>query len=325
MPKPTPWALLPTKVPRTENPELGYFYDNVAKPLISDTVRLMGNGLPIDLQQVQELENTLDVTIARVHEILSNNKIVKDYQKARYDIIIDNYKAERLSKCKSVESFMKPFNHKDMSHRSYFMYFYGQKVSLPKPDEELPMGIPKWAANAIKKIALTKPILKKLLAGDVTEENNDYAKQAVLALAEYKAELQGKKFRHQAETLEDLELPPFNPGSPDQKHDILTGMLGYASNKLTDSYETYERECNKAHRQGYLEPPEPKNRYSWNRENVEILLKFTNNDDEKELFQAFVDYSMGAIIKNNFIQAFYKFTVEGRLHGHYSLLGAKTG
>lgn len=46
--------------------------------------------------------------------------------------------------------------------------------------------------------------------------------------------------------------------------------------------------------------------------------------DLKEVLLALLEYSNSAIIKNNFIKAFYNFTINGKLHGNYNLFGAKT-
>lgn len=321
----TPWSLLPTEEPRAEEPDLGYFYDNVAKHLVKDTVRVMQNGLPIDLERVQELEKTLDSTIEQVHKTLSKNSIITQYMEKRYTQAAEDYRKDRAEKCKSAESYVKPFKHNDMNHRSYFMYLYGQDQGLTQPEELLPTGIPKWPANMVKKLAGSKPILARLLAGEISETTNKYAREAVNLFAQHKADIYNKKFEHQIKTLEGLDVPSFNPGSPDQKHDILTDILGYESEKMTDAYVEYERNCNIAYKRGMPEPEEPKNKFSWNRENVERLAKIAKTDEEKDLLQALVDFSMGSIIKNNFIQSFYKYTVDGRLYGQYKLLGAKSG
>ena len=46
--------------------------------------------------------------------------------------------------------------------------------------------------------------------------------------------------------------------------------------------------------------------------------------DLKETIKGLLMYSDSAIIKNNFINSFYRCSTEGRLKGNYTLFGAKT-
>ena len=320
-----PWQLLPAPEPCTVSPPEGYFYDTVAKHLIKDTVRIMSNGLPIDMQRVQELEATLDVTLAKVATDLAANPIIQSYLKQKHSFLVQDYIEDQQSKVKPIEHFLKPFKHSDMTHRSYFMHVFcqGKSIPLPKADEVYP-GIPKWTARDVKRLTSGNPALALLLAGKLSDTNT-FVVQAMQLLAEHKAEIHNRKYLDNIANLTTIEYPSFNPASPDQKHDVLTDMLGYQSEKLTDAYIKYERALNAHIKYGKPEPIEPKNQYSWDRDNIEALKDLAKSDDELNLFQSLIDYSMGSIIKNNFIQSFYRYTIDGRLHGQYVLLGAKSG
>lgn len=320
---PQPWTLLPAPEPRTVNPPMGYFYDNVARPLIADTVRIMMTGLPIDLNKVQELEATLDVTLSEVTATLEANPIVREYLSYRYSRITEQYIADQTSKMRSPDYYLKPFKYNDTNHRSYFMHYFIIGKPITPPDELLPTGLPKWSAKDVKQHSTAYPILARLLAGTISPDNTFIA-QAMTLLATHKAELYNRTYHDNISTLSSVSYPQFNPASPDQKHELLTDMLGYESDKLTDAYIDYERALNAHLKYGKPEPIPPKNKYSWDRDNIEALLLVARSEDEKQLFQALVDYSMGAIIKNNFIKSFYAYTIDGRLMGTYTLLGAKT-
>lgn len=302
----SPWDQLPVPEPKTVTPDVDYFYQNTAKHLIKDTVRIMNNGLPIDLDRVAELEETLKETLNKVDCTLQNNVHVKKYLEKRNTQKLEAYKDNRRSMLKDITYFIKPFKHSSMEHRSYFMTIYAEQQGLSQPSELLPSGVPKWDAKLVKKFSITRPLLKRLLAGELPP-NHLIVTKAMKQLALDKQKIHNKKFLEQIENPpldalpKEFELVPFNPGSSDQLRGLFS-MLGLKSEATTD-----------------------KGAESWNRKQVERVNKeFKDDPDIVELTQAIIDYSFGSIIATNFVPAFYKYTVNGRLHGTYKLFGAKS-
>ena len=295
----SPHSLLPAPEPSTVNYEPNYFYDNVAKHLVKDAVRIMHNGLPIDLARVEQLEYELDAIIADVHARLAANSHIQAYLQQRHSQLIADYIADRNSHLKPLTDFIKPFKHSDLIHRSYFMHIYGTQQGLSPPTELLPTGIPKYSANLVKKLSSTRPLLQKLLAGTLPPTHT-IATEAMHLLATHKAELYNRKFLDQI-AVPLVDAPAFNPASPIQKAELFA-MLGLESDNVSKDTGAP----------------------SWDRDQVERINKETTDPVIKDLTQAFIDFSFGAIVRNNFIEAFYKYTVDGRLHGQYRLFGAKS-
>lgn len=320
-----PWDLLPAPNPaETSYPE-DFFYNNVARPLVLDTVRVMLNGLPIDLHKVQELESVLDETLSRIHTTLASNPIVQRYLSIKHRALTEEYISLQQSKLKTPSDFLKPFKHSDMTHRSYFMHCFIQGKNITPPDDLLPSGIPKWTAKDVKPFTSRYLVLDQLLKGTIPS-NNTFVIESMLLLATHKCSLYNSTYESNISSLSQLDYPQFNPASSADKHYILVDMLGYESTVYTDAYKDYERALNSYIRYGRgFQPEEPKLKYSWPRNEIKALLSQTSDPDEIELFTALMDFSMSAIIKNNFIKAFYEHTHNGRLYGSYTLLGAKTG
>ena len=295
----SPMDLLPAPEPCTVDPPEDYFYHNVAKHLIRDTVRIMANGLPIDLARVIELESTIDVTLAQVSATLAANPYIQSYLSTRYAAQVAAFVEDRTAMLKPVSHFIKPFKHSDMVHRSYFMHIFCQHQSITPPSELLPTGIPRWEAKVVSKFKETRPLLQKLLKGELPPDHS-MAIAAMQLLAEHKAELHNRKFLDQI-AHPTLECPIFNPSSSTQKSELFAS-LGIESEKFSK------------------DTGEP----SWNRDEIERVNKSSSDQSIVDLTQAFIDHSFGNIIKTNFIPAFYKYTVDGRLHGQYVLFGAKS-
>ncbi len=296
----SPWDLLPAPEPCTVSPPIDEFYQTTVKHLVKDTVRVMSNGVPIDLDRVADLEVELDKILADVNSTLAQNTYIKKYLESRYQSQIAKYVEEQQSKLKQASHFIKPFDYKKQDHRSYFMHIYSQQTSVSQPTELLPTGIPKWPANTIKKLAKANPFLDKFIKGQL-KPSHPIAIQAIELWAQHKADLYNRSYQDKIHT-PTMPYPVFNPASPKQKQELFD-MLGLKSEKTSK------------------DTGQP----SWDRSQVERVHKENQQDQTLvELTQAFIDYSFAAIVRNNFIESFYKYTIDGNLYGQYKLFGAKT-
>lgn len=294
----SPWDQLPQPEPRYTQYYTRHFYENTAKHLIKDTVRIMMNGLGIDLQKVAQLEEVLDNQLNNVEDRLAANKYIKQFLQQEHSKQLSAYIADRKAKLKPSEDFIKPFNPKDMVHRSYFMHIYATQQGISLPTEEVAPGISKWPVKLVQKLATTRPVLRRLLEGKLSD--HPIAKQAIQQIAEYKAELRNKSYYDQIANPQ-LDVPAFSPRSPQQKQRLFE-MLGIPSEDTTD-----------------------KGAPKWDRDQIERVNKETVDPDVQDLTQALIDHSFAAIVRSNFIEAFYNYTTNGRLYGTYRLLGAKSG
>lgn len=316
----SPHSLLPAPEPCTINPPESYFYDNVVKHLVKDTVRITANGLPIDLAKVEDLEAEIDATIADVELKLATNPIMKSYVDSQLSKDLAAYKADQLSKLRQPSYYLVPFDHSKPEHRSYFMHLFATSQSIPLPPATLPTGISKWSARDVQKLSASRPILKRLLAGQLTPAETLPAMQL---RAQHKANIFNKSYIDNAANplanIPATKRKELNIRSPDVKHAIFTGILNHESGKLTEAYEKYERAASR----GKQAHP-PKNKWSWGRKQLELILPTLTDPDEISLFQCFIDFSFGDKIKTSFIPAFYNYTIEGRLYSNLKLLGAKS-
>jgi DNA polymerase-1 len=259
----------------------------------------MNNGLHIDLNRVEDLEKTLDAQLITVTERLAKNPLIAQFQALQHTKLLEAYRESQLEKIKPPEHFLKPFKHKDLVHRSYFMYLYANSQGISQPSEFLPSTtIPKWDARLVKTLSTTRPLLQRLLDGSLT--THPLITEAMLLLATHKATLHNRRYEENLSN-PSCELPPFNPGSPQQKSALFEflGIESEATSKDTGLP-------------------------SWDRDQIERVFHETTNDDVRELCQCFIDHSYAAIVRNNFIAAFYRYTINSRLHGQLKLFGAKS-
>jgi len=295
-----PWELLPAPEPKTVDYPDPYFYHNVAKFLVKDTVKLMSNGLHIDLEKVMELEKTIDDILDTVAANIASNPLVIEFLEHYHKAKVEEYRELKKSKLKTFEHFIKPFKYSNMVDRSYFMHIFATSVGVKEPSETLPTGIPKWPVKTVKKLQGKYPLLKKLVEGALSDSHPIVAK-AAKAIATDKAKMYNEKYLAQIKD-PDVAMPVFNPKSSKD----LQGFFAY-----------YGIESDVISKKTGLP--------SWSREQVIRVNKETSDKDIEHFTQQLIDNSYAAIIKSNFIKAFYRYTVGDRLYGQYKLLGAKSG
>lgn len=323
----SPWDQLPACEPKTCDYPEGYFYHNTAKFLVKDTVRIMMNGLGIDLNKVDSMNQNITSTLDQMRSIINTSPVVSEYLSSKQQTLFNKAKSKKeqqiQNKAKTIDFFIKPFKHKDLVHRSYFMHVFSLRQSIAQPSELLPTGVPKWPANLVKKFSSSHPILRKLLEGTL-KDSNPIVYEAMNLLAQHKLDMYNSKNEYDDS---DLKVPEaeFNPRSSEDKHNLFTGILGLESGVYTEAYEKYLKDYKYYERRGGEPPKEPKNMWSWGRDEIIAVQKaFGEEYQYYNLLQAFVEFSFGDKILTSFVPAFNKYTVNSRLYSNLKLLGAKT-
>lgn len=293
----SPHDLLPAREPQYDATFPIDFYNNVAKHLVRDAVRIMNNGVPIDLERVSQLEATLDEVLLTVRTTLERNPLIIDFMSEIHRQDELKYRNEVTSKLKPDTHFETTFKYSNAVHRSYFMHLYAVEQGIELPSDFVHPEVTKWSANSIKKLSTSRPLLQRFLAGNV--HSHPLISAAVALMAKHKAEVYNKKLLTKLN--EPVPRREFNPASAPQKQ-ALFAFLGIESEAVSKDTGL------------------PK----WDRAQIERVNKEFDDPELQELTQALIDFSFGAIVRNNFINAFYNYTVEGRLYGQYKIFGAKS-
>ncbi len=303
-----PWEVLSlfNIPPRFEDPsdeELGgdplFFYKYIVKPLIPDAIRLMVNGVTINQEKVEDLRTILEDTLKSVRERIDNSKLIAEYQEYMYPIKFKEFSNEIHSKMKTYDKFLKPYKNTNMVHRTKLVNWYLNNIGLDN------LRASKWTVNSIKKLIGTvskaehKNFLQSVVDKTISQES---AREAMIQLAKEKAEIYNRVRLDKIKNVDrDKVLPPFNPGSSTQ----LQRFFEYI--KATPI--SYSKTTGLP---------------SWSRDNI-IAFKLEVPESDKDLhtvLDAIIDYSFSAIVKNNFLSGFAKYTIDGTLHGNLRLLGA---
>lgn len=211
----SPHDLLPIKNPRINEHENDqeYFYRKVIQHLIPDIIRMTNNGIPIDLNKVEELQKITSGVLKTVEDRLANNKLMQEFLSIGNKVLIDK-KVELLhSKKKDYTHFLKECDFKNMTHRSYVVNQY-----LKDTNRFEEFGKDTWAIKELKKLnqVIASKFISDLLEGSI-EADNEIVLKAMKQLAEDKAILYNKNYDNKVEALEDTTLyEAFNCKSPVQ-------------------------------------------------------------------------------------------------------------
>ena len=296
-----PWELLGTlPAPKDYDPsekESLYFYKHFVRPLITDMIKLMHSGLTMDNASILELDKTIVNVLDSVKTLLANNPLMQEFQKLQYKKNYTTLEAKQRSKFRTLDYYLKPYKQGDMTHRTYLVNYLLDQNSLSKDKRS------KWSVNDLKKYNQINslPMFKNIIEKTVDPTDTTIL-DAMKCLAQEKLDIYNKsKLTKLHEATSETLAPPFNPGSSKQKAAFFE-FVNISPIKL--SKDTGEA--------------------SWGREQVETILKLTEDETLKEVLQAFIDHSYSAIIKNNFLESFSRYTIDGTLHGGVKLWGTKT-
>jgi DNA polymerase-1 len=133
----------------------------------------------------------------------------------------------------------------------------------------------------------------------ITTTESEIVDKAMTDYAERKASIYNLSIQAKLKEYSAL-LPKFNPASAKQKKEFFA-MAGVEPLSTTDKGEP-----------------------SYPRKDLEKIIKTVTDTDLIEAIQLFIDNSYGAIVKNNFIEAFKRYTIDGVLYGKINLFGAKS-
>ena len=302
----SPWDLLPVLEPKLENPPEDFFYSKVVRHLSADVIKIMANGIPIDLDVVRKVEADIDVILEQVDAELQRNPLIRAFQAETHHRHRLNYIAQQRAKLKTEKDFLKTFDPKSPVHRAFFVEVIANEVDLPfRPTDDILPGIPKWSSKHVNELADLHPALM-LYKTKKLQPTNKFCTIAMKNFAKYKLDLYNKPIYESIQHPEaHIEFPKFNLASPIQKRAFFESIGLKSESQSKDTGED-----------------------SWKREEIERVNKETTDPELKALTKVMIDYSFGAIVKSNFIQAFYNRSVFHddctRLHGTLNLFGAKT-
>jgi hypothetical protein len=292
-----PYQLLPFPAPALFDPakeQPDFFYQNFAKKLIPDMIKLMDTGLHIDKKAVEELRITIDKVLNSVKKVLEGSSLIKEFQLFQIPAAQKKWAEEATKSTRSYEYYLREYNDTNILHRTWVINTHLIEIEYPEKCKD------KWTVADTKKLSviLQDSFLEALIEKKISKDF-PIVKKGMLELAKHKAELWNRPREEKAK--QPVVISPFNPGSNKQLKEFFAWLN-------VEPLE-YSKKTNEA---------------SWGRDQIEELKSVTTDNELLKVLDAIIDFSYSAIIKNNFLKAFDSYTIDGVLHGNIRLFGAKS-
>ena len=231
---------LPIKNPLEYEPEdKNFFYDNIAKHLIEDVVKLSNEGIPIDLNKIKELDVLLNNTIQENEDKLANNQIIQYYIKHKNNRIIKD-KIQKAEKNIKLEDFLVPFNFERNTHINALVDVIVQELIEQNilTKNYIRLENTNWTIKKLKDIhyKTNNQLILKLIEKDYDNIIFDgYKQKAMYLLAEIKLNKELKKIEDKKTNIENTEqFNKFNPSSAKQIQELFQ-YLQISSRLKTDA------------------------------------------------------------------------------------------
>lgn len=218
----SPYDLLPVPLPLTDpNPPTTIdFYNTVVAPLSRDVIQMMNTGIPINLDNVSEVEDTVNNVLQKVKDNLENNELILNFLRSQNSKAVKAKQELLETKKRDASYYLKPYETKNSTHRSYVVNELLR--SLNKED----MTMDSWSIKDIKKLnsIIDSKFLNDLLSNKLELYMKPIIDTAMNRLAEDKANAFNKnKIDNKKEEISNKDLiGKFNPGSPKQKTDFFS-------------------------------------------------------------------------------------------------------
>lgn len=213
-----PIDILPVDRPFEDDnpPDPIFFYKNVVIPLFKDVFELEEKGIPINLDKVADVKETVTNVLDNVRDILANNSIMTKFLEEQDRKLKGNKELELESKKKTYEDFIKPFNISDKVHRTRYINAYLNKIDKPE------MVMDEWSIKDVKKLnlILASTVITGILNKEVLMQS--LADDEMIKLAKEKADIYNKsKIESKKNDIKSKRLiDAFNPGSAKQKREF---------------------------------------------------------------------------------------------------------